>query len=191
MIRAGARVTLARMTLLAIVLALFAPAAPGDLYRCAAPDGKAVFQDKPCAGQPKASTRLQGGTSAAGNPRALREWLQQLRREASTAPARAGATPRRGTFAPASPAPVTGDVDRRLLSVCSGRFLDCASDDAAKMDACIARTPVCAAGRGGGCCPRACVTRYQSLRAGGAPLATAVQRALLDPAQESCTVATR
>jgi hypothetical protein len=171
------------MTLLTLLLVIVMPAAPGDIYRCVGSDGKAGFQDKPCAGQPKAG-KLKGGGSAATNPRELRAWLQQLREQSGT-PRGQASPPRRDSFSP-STAPLPANVDKRLLSVCSGRFLDCASDDAARMDACVARTPSCAPGVGAGCCPRECVTRYQALRAGGAPLATAVQRALLDPDRPSC-----
>lgn len=170
------------MPALAASVLVFAAAlgARGDIYRCVGSDGRARFQDQPCPGA--RSEKL--ASSEAGDARELRVWLEKLRKSGARAVQPPVAADRlRGL--PPRPT-LSAPPDERLLALCSQRFLDCANGDAAAMDACIARSARCASGGGGACCPEACVTRYQGLRRAGAPMATAVRDALLDPEQPSC-----
>ena len=171
------------MLILSLILA-GAVSAPGDIYRCVGPDGRARFQDAPCAGAAgKSAQKFEGGDSATD----LRKWLQELKKRGGRPSPQPPVAADR-TQAPAVPASM-GPVNERLLARCSQRFLDCANGNAAAMDACIASSPRCAPGGGSGtCCPSACVGRYQSLRAIGAPMASAVRDALLDPNAPSCTL---
>lgn len=162
--------------------------APGDIYRCVGADGKAKFQDKPCAGQPATATKAPG-KGRASEQRELRQWLRQLRGETShtastPAPARSG---RAATPADAKPwiAP-QGPVDEALLSSCSERFLSCADGNEASMDRCVNTIAECSGQRRSGCCPAACTARYAELRRGGASMASAVRDALLDGSRPSC-----
>lgn len=172
----------------AVLLVAGALSAPGEIYRCIGPDGRARFTDEPCAGKPPA----HGAVKADSDPRELRKWLEQMHKEAGRAvqpavPADAARRP----AAPSARSAVAqaGPADERLLALCSQRFLDCANGNAVAMDACIAKSPRCAAGSRGSCCPEACIGRYQGLRRAGAPMASAVRNALLDPQAPSCTVA--
>lgn len=142
--------------------------APGDIYRCRDASGRVSFQDQPCDGGGQ-QARLAGGASE----HALRAWLD----------AQPGGAPRAATTgAVAAPRPASA-ISEQQLAICSERFLACASDDAAAMDRCVAGLA-----QGGGC-PRACVARYQDLRAAGHALAPSVRLALLDPAAPACGVA--
>jgi hypothetical protein len=150
-----------------LVLAL---QAPGQIYRCPASDGSVHYQDQPCAGGKKFS----GGTS---DEQDLRSWLEGMAAPAARAPAASsGRAPSRSTGA----APLLS-ASERLIAVCSERFLACASDQAAKMDRCVAALPRCSSTRSSGCCPSSCVEAYQSRRNQGSPLPAAVRGALLDP----------
>ena len=172
------------MLLAAVLLVAGAVSAPGDIYRCVGPDGRARYPDAPCAGAAgKSAQKFAGGDSAAD----LRKWLQELKKH----PGRPVSQPPVAADRPAAPvAPAAmGPVNERLLARCSQRFLDCANGNAAAMDECIAHSPRCAPGGGSSaCCPQACVTRYEGLRRLGAPMANAVRDALLDPTAPSCTL---
>jgi hypothetical protein len=163
-------------------------AAPGEIYRCVGADGKASFQDRPCAAAAHAA-RLERG--AVGNPeseRELRAWLDKLRRESgaprSTTPPAASSPDAMGRRAPHE-AQLT-DTETRQLAACSERFLDCANGDATRMDRCVAQMPRCSASGVSACCPAACISRYASLRHDGASLAGAVRNALLGESEPSC-----
>lgn len=151
--------------------------APGDIYRCKDASGAVSFQDQPCSGG-EAAHLARAGDDPADTERALRQWLEAFRERSPAATVEpAGERAARG---------LTGAIGEAQLAMCSERFLHCASGDAAAMDACIARLPACEGGGGSACCPRACVARYQDLRAAGHALAPAVRLALLDPAAPAC-----
>jgi hypothetical protein len=173
------------MLLAALLLVAGAVSAPGDIYRCVGADGRARFQDVPCAGAAgKSAQKFEGGES----PADLRKWLQELKKRGGRAGPQPPVAADSGARPVAAPAAL-GPVNERLLARCSQRFLDCANGNAAAMDECISKTPRCAPGGGSSaCCPSACVSRYQGLRSLGAPMATAVRDALLDPNAPSCTL---
>ncbi len=181
------------MMVSAWILMFAVSTAPGDIYRCVGADGKARFQDKPCAGQPAATTKAPG-KGRASEQRELRQWLRELRGQTSTAASRP-ATTRAGRAATAADAKPwvtpTGPVDETLLSSCSERFLSCADGHGESMDRCVSSIPSCSAQRRSGCCPTACTTRYAELRNGGASMASAVRDALLDGSRPSCAAAVK
>ncbi|MGE4071161.1 MAG: hypothetical protein AB7E72_08295 [Lysobacterales bacterium] len=167
------------LSLPAIVL-LLSLGASGDIYRCADSNGALSYQDKPCASG--ASARLAAsGSDAAATQRALQQWLDQHRDRAAASP-RPAAAPAR------VPLTFGGPVSEAQLAMCSERFLGCAHGQAEVMDTCVARLPRCSAKVGSGCCPQACVSRYQALRQAGKPLALSVKLALLDPDAPACGV---
>lgn len=158
--------------LLALMLAW---AAPGDIYRCRDAAGAERFQDRPCAGL--SSERLAGGgEDSAASRLALQRWLRQRAPVSRQAPRQA--IPSRN-FA-------GGPVSEAQLASCSERFLKCAHGTASIMDRCVANLPRCNRGASAQCCPQACISRYQELRRGGHPLASAVRLALLDPDAFAC-----
>jgi hypothetical protein len=153
-----------RASMIGSILIAVVLAGSGDIHRCRSADGSVAFQDRPC--------------------------------EAATLPARPRAAPQRNALAPPQPAQLHATTPRqpaneRLLATCSERFLHCASDNATRMDACIAAIAPCSGSRGAACCPSACVERYQSLRQNGEARASAVRLALLDPHAPSCTAGAR
>ena len=165
------------LSLPAIVL-LLSFGASGDIYRCADANGALSYQDKPCSSG--ASARLAtAGTDTAATQRALQQWLDQHRD-------RPTASPRSSAAAASVPMNFGGAVSEAQLAMCSERFLGCAHGEAQVMDACVARLPRCSAKIGSGCCPQACVSRYQALRQAGNPLALSVKLALLDPDAPAC-----
>lgn len=167
------------LSLPAIAL-LLSLGAPGDIYRCADASGVLSYQDKPCS--TGASARLAtAGTDAAATQRALQQWLDQQR--GSRAP-----TPRAQPLPAPVPLTFGGPISEAQLAVCSERFLGCAHGKAEIMDGCVARLPRCSASLGSGCCPQACVSRYQALRQAGNPLALSVKLTLLDPDAPACGV---
>ena len=170
------------LTMIVLVAAL---GAPGEIYRCQNASGAVSFQDKPCAGAASAS-RISAGNDSAASQLALQQWLDAYRQRApsasrSTAPAR--------TYQRAGVGSVGGAVSEAQLAMCSERFLHCARGDGAAMDRCVDALPRCGASGAAPCCPQACVSRYQGLRADGQPMANAVRLALLDPAAPACGVA--
>ncbi len=174
---------LIRLLLLSLLLleSALVCSAPGEIYRCRDASGALRFQDKPCAGVP--STRIAGGgTDTADSQRALRQWLDAQR------PAPAVAPSTRRIESPARPITrsLGGAVSQAQLAMCSERFLHCANGDGPAMDACVGRLPRCAGRQQGQCCPQACISRYQSLRLAGQPLAAAVRLALLNPNAPAC-----
>lgn len=172
------------MILTALLLAAASSAAPQRIYQCRSARGETAYQDRPCDGDARQQL-------SEGGEQALRQWLEQQRaanagkRSAgpSRPPARATASPRE----PAGAAPLASRsaAQERLIASCSERFLGCATADTAAMDACVASLPRCGS-RSAGCCPAACIERYQSLRREGEGLASAVRMALLDPFAPSC-----
>jgi hypothetical protein len=169
------------MSILAALLLTVALAAPGDIYRCPNAAGGLSYQDKPCAGSAAGNAPMvAAGDDSAASQRALQQWLDGYRtRVATRAPT---AAPTRAAYRGG----VSGAVSEAQLAMCSERFLDCASGNAAAMDRCIDRLPRCGSAGGAPCCPQACVSRYQGLRQGGAELATSVRLALLDPDAPAC-----
>ncbi len=159
--------------LAAALLVSAALVAPGQIYKCAAADGSARFQDKPCAGQE--GTKLD----ADGDAAQLRQWLQQFPKESRSQPA----AKRSASSRPAADFSVVSEAQ---LAVCSEKFLACASGNANKMDACIAALPRCSASRSQGCCPASCISAYQGLRRNGSKLSAAVRNALMAPGRPSC-----
>lgn len=164
-----------------LTCSIFGHAAPGEIFRCRDASGALRFQDKPCAGVP--STRIVGGGSdTADSQRALRQWLDAQRPAQAVAPVtRRIAVPTRPIIRTAGSA-----VSEAQLAMCSERFLHCANGDGPAMDACVGRLPRCDSSRQGECCPQACISRYQSLRLAGQPLASAVRLALLNPDAPAC-----
>lgn len=151
--------------------------APGEIYRCTDAGGSVRFQDQPCAGGH--SQRLAGGAAdSAASQRALQRWLD-AHSERPPAPAQPASTP--------VPARLPGPVSEAQLAACSERFLQCAQGDAPAMDACIAALPRCEGAAAAGCCPALCISRYQSLRGQGLPLAESVRLALVDRRAPACT----
>ena len=155
-------------------------AAPGEIYRCAKPDGGASYQDRPCPAT--AAARPQDRLATGDDPRALREWLSQYRHQpaqrraaqAVEAPAQPGSAPQRSPGAPVKP------LDEHQLAVCSERFYVCADSDGGRMDTCVSHMAQCGAGGGGSaCCPAETLACYRDLRSSGSSPAEAVRGALL------------
>jgi len=156
-------------------------AAPGEIYRCAKPDGGASYQDRPCAGAP--AGRAQDRLSASDDPAALRAWLSRYRQQPPSA------TPhRQPSIEPAPrlarephPDEASTPLSEQQLAICSERFYVCADGDSGRMDRCVAHMAQCAAGGGSACCPSQTLACYRDLRASGSTPAAAVRGALLGP----------
>lgn len=153
-------------------------AAPGEIYRCVDGDGKASFQDRPCAGA-DANRRGAAMPGRSDDPAAVREWLASLSRTRTPATPDAPAARVLELRAPTPRASRPVFASERSLAICSERYYHCASANAATMDACVAAMPRCGSGADTGCCPAASVACYRSLRSDGQPLASAVRGALL------------
>lgn len=160
----------------AVLVLLAALAAPGDLIRCVGADGQVRWQDRPCS-RGERSDRIDSAVAAADRE-SLRRRIEALR--GSTPPPRTRAAPAPG----AAPRPNT-IIGEAVLAACSERFLACAHQDRARMDACIAAIPRCGPG-GGACCPVACTASYARERRAGAPPPDAVYVALVAPDGGGC-----
>lgn len=114
----------------------------GDLIRCAGADGRVHWRYRPCAPD-EGSKRSVAPTSTL--------CAAASRLCAAVSRCRGHAACRR----PAVPRVLFASIGEAALAVCSERFLAYAHQDRARMDACMAANPRCAA-RSTACCPDHC-----------------------------------
>lgn len=165
------------------LLMLLALGSAGDIFHCKGRDGAMTFQDKPCANNAGTLLSSKSDSDRADLMR-LRQALKKIERSAATTPEfRARTRPSSQTFPRWAN---RGPADANLLAACSSQFFACASGDTPRMDRCVAGIARCGAGRGSGCCPAECLSRYQDLRRAQFSAAQSVRDALLDDSVGSC-----
>ena len=145
-----------------------------------------TFQDKPCAND-KGTLLSSKSESSRADLMRLRQALKKIEHSAAAEPAAVDTRERTRPSSQTFPRWINrGPADSGLLAACSSQFFACASGDTPRMDRCVAVIPRCGSGRGSGCCPAECLTRYQDLRRAQFTAAQSVRDALLDDTIGSC-----